>query len=360
MNRGFFVWLVLGILCIGGVGWYAWSHHDADEVHAQTAAVTSGPIVRRLVVAGTLQAVKSVDVGSQVSGQIKSLEADFNTIVTKGQVVAHIDPSTFQDALDNAEAGLGQAQAALQGYEVAVEDAQQKLTRAKELAAKQLIPQSDLDAAQIAADGAAADVAAGKAQVTRAEGSVETAKTDLAHTIITSPTDGIVVNRAVDVGQTVAASFQAPVLFTVAANIEAMQVQALVDEADVGGVQEGQDVEFQVESYPDETFHGKISQVRLQPTAATGAQAGGGGGGGGERCRIDCEHGRHVHDDHRRVERGSSPASGHDGDGGAHRFVACERDAHSKPGAAVPSVTRSAEGRWPERPLHGAHDWIGR
>jgi HlyD family secretion protein len=286
MNRGFFVWLVFGAACVGGIGWYSWTHHDADELHVQTGAVTSGPIVRRIVVAGTLQAVKSVDVGSQVSGQIKSLEADFNSIVTKGQVVAHIDPALFQAALDSAQAVYEQSLADLQGYNVALEDAQQKLARMQELTAKSLETQADLDAAKIVYDGAVADIPAGKATVTRAKGSVEQAQTNLDHTVITAPADGIIVNRAVDVGQTVAASTNVPVLFTIAANIEAMQVQALVDEADVGGVKEGQDVEFQVESYPDETFHGTISQVRLQPTAATGAQgqtggSGGGGGGGG-------------------------------------------------------------------------------
>jgi HlyD family secretion protein len=283
MKRGFFVWLVFGVLAlaVGGIGWYGWTHRNSSEVRVQTSPVTSGVIARRIVVSGTLQAVKSVDVGSQVSGQIKSLEADFNSIVTKGQVIAHIDPATFQASLDDAQAMYEQSLADLEKYRVEVEDTGQQLTRAKALAAKELIAQADLDAAKIASDSAAADVAAGQAQVTRAKANVNVAKTNLDHTVIRSPTDGIVVNRTVDVGQTVAASYQAPVLFTIAANIKAMQVQALVDEADVGGVQEGQNVEFQVESYPNETFHGTIAQVRLQPTAATGAQAGGSGGTGG-------------------------------------------------------------------------------
>jgi HlyD family secretion protein len=250
-------------------GLYAWDHRDRSDLRVQTAEVTLGPVVRRVVVTGTLEAVKSVDIGSQVSGQIKSLEADFNSIVKKGQVIAHIDPVAFQAALDNAQANYEKSVADLGVAEASLEDANQKLTRAKNLAEKQLIAQSDLDAAVIVQKSAATSVGSARALVTRAKGLVDQARANLDHTIITSPVDGIVVNRAVDVGQTVAASYQAPVLFTIAANIDQMQVEAQVDEADVGAVREGQEVTFQVESYPTETFHGTISQVRLQPTSPT-------------------------------------------------------------------------------------------
>jgi HlyD family secretion protein len=271
MNRGFFVWLGAGVIAVGAVAWYGWQHRDPSQVHVQTAQVTSGAVARRVVVSGTLQAVKSVDVGSQLSGSIKSLQADFNSIVKKGDIVAHLDPVPFQDALDNAQAAYARAQADLEGYKVEVEDTGEKLTRAKSLRARDLITQQDLDSAQIAYDTAKADVEVGSAQVTAAKGQVDQAQTNLDHATITSPVDGIVVNRAVDVGQTVAASYQAPVLFTVAANIDQMQVQAQVDEADLAAVQEGQDVSFVVESYPDSTFYGRVSLVRLQPTSATGA-----------------------------------------------------------------------------------------
>ena len=271
MNRGFFVWLLAGVLAVGGIGWYGWQHRSTDQVHVQTSLVTQGPVARRVVVSGTLQAVKSVDVGSQLSGNIKSLEADFNSIVKKGQIVAHLDPTPFEDALANAQAAYGKAQSDLEGYKVEVLDTGQKLERAKALRAKDLLDQQDLDSAQIAADSAKADVEAGQAQVMSTKSQVDQAQTNLDRTIITSPVDGIVVNRAVDVGQTVAASFQAPVLFTIAANIDQMQVQAQVDEADLAAVQEGEDVSFQVESYPDATFHGRVSLVRLQPTTANGA-----------------------------------------------------------------------------------------
>lgn len=260
-----------GVIAVGAVGWYGWTHHEPNQIHVQTAQVTSGPVARRVVVSGALQAVKSVEVGSQVSGLIKSLQADFNSIVKKGDIVAHLDPTPFQEALDSAQATYERAKADLEGDKVAVEDAQQKLTRAKALRGHDLMTQQDLDAAQIAYDTAKANVAVGAAQVTMAAGQVDQAKANLDHTIIRSPVDGIIVNRAVDVGQTVAATYQAPVLFTIAANIDQMQVQAQVDEADLAAVQEGQDVSFVVESYPDATFHGRVSLVRLQPTTAQGA-----------------------------------------------------------------------------------------
>src|SRR5262249_32393023 len=185
---------------------------------------------RRIIVAGTLQPVKSVDVGSQVSGTIQSLAVDFNSIVKKDQVLARLDPALFQASLDSARAMYEKAVADANGFRVAVDDAQTKLTRAQELAAKQLIPQSDLDAAEIALKQAQADVQSGLAAANRAKGTVDQAETDLAHTVISAPVDGIIVNRSVDVGQTVAASYQTPVLFRIAASIDNMQVQADVDE----------------------------------------------------------------------------------------------------------------------------------
>jgi HlyD family secretion protein len=270
MKRGLIVFLV-AVVVLGGGGWYAWTHRNQDQLQVQMATLTSGPIVRRVVVAGTLQPVRSVDVGSQVSGQIVKIEVDFNGIVKKGQELAQIDPTTFQAALADAQAALEQSQADEQVSEVGQLDAAQKLTRAKALVAKKLMAQSDYDAAQIAADSAAADVESAKASVTRAKANVDQAQTNLDHTHITSPVDGIVVNRAVDVGQVVQASVTSPLLFTLATSIETMQVQAQVDEADIASIKEGEDVTFQVESYPDEEFRGTVFQVRIQPGSTTTA-----------------------------------------------------------------------------------------
>jgi len=250
-------------------------------VDVTTAEVTSGTVVRRIFATGTLQATRTVDVGTQVSGAIASLGADFNSIVRKGNVVARLDPSLYQAALDQAKAALVQSEAALQqanadllGARTAEADARIKLARANSLAASQLITQADVDAAQIAMDEATATVSSMSAQtkdaaasVAQATAAVAQAQVNLDHTVIYAPTDGIVLNRSVDVGQTVAAAVQAPVLFTVATDLRRLQVQVDVDESDIAGIKSGQAVTFEVESYPDEVFHGVVSQVRLQPIA---------------------------------------------------------------------------------------------
>jgi HlyD family secretion protein len=268
MKRTYFVWAVVVLLAVGAAGWYGWTHRQGPALHLQTAKVTKGAIARRIVVAATLNTVKSVDVGSQVSGNIAMLAVDFNSIVKKGQLLAKLDPALFQAALDSSKAAYEQSQADLGVAQAALEDAQEKYTRAKALSASQLIAQSDMDAAEIALHSATADVTSSKASVTRMQANVEQAQTNLDHTIILAPTDGIIVNRSVDVGQTVAAAMTAPVLFRIAADLQKMQAQAEVDEADVGSVKAGETATFQVESYPNETFTGTISQVRLTPTTS--------------------------------------------------------------------------------------------
>jgi HlyD family secretion protein len=243
--------------------------------------VTSGTVVRRIFATGTLQATRTVDVGTQVSSVIASLGADFNSIVRKGQVIARLDPSLYAAALDQAKASLLQAEAAVQQADAdlstartAEEDARIKLTRATQLSASQLITQADLDAANIAMNEASATVNSMAAQkndaaavVAQAKATVSQAQVNLDHTVIDAPTDGIVLNRNVDVGQTVAAAIQAPVLFTIATDLRRLQVQVDVDESDIAGIEAGQPVTFEVESYPDETFRGVVTQVRLQPIA---------------------------------------------------------------------------------------------
>jgi HlyD family secretion protein len=259
----------------------AWALQTTSEVHVTTSPVTAGPITRRVVASGTLQAVTTVEIGAQVSGIVQSLSVDFNSFVHAGQVIARLDPSSYDAQLRQAEAGRAQAQAALgraeadvQGFQTAREDAQTKLSRAEALAARQLITQSDLDAARIAMDEAKADVASGqagiaeaKAAVDQATAAVTQAAVNVEHTIIRSPIDGIVIDRAVDIGQTLAVSVQSPELFRIAADLTRMQVQVDIDEADVGGLTTGDVVTFEVESYPNQTFSGTLSQVRLQPVA---------------------------------------------------------------------------------------------
>ena len=242
-------------------------YRSRDGVGPAIAAepVSRGSIVSVVAATATLEAVTTVQVGSQVSGSIRSLSADFNSIVRKGQEVARLDPALFQSAIEQARASLVRAEADRDRLKVALADATSKLTRAKELGARQLIPASDLDAADVNQRLAVAQVRSADAQVTQARAALSQVEVNLAKTIITSPIDGIVIARNVDVGQTVAASLQAPTLFVIAADLRQMQLKANIDEADLGQVAAGQPVRFTVDAYPNQTFRGTVEQVRLNP-----------------------------------------------------------------------------------------------
>jgi HlyD family secretion protein len=270
---------VLFVAAIGaGVGAY-YVRRGNTELQINTAPVTRGDIVDSVGATGTLQAVTTVMVGSQLSGNISWLGADFNSIVKKGQVIARVEPSVFEAQLQQARANLAQAranlvkaQSDLERTKVQLTDAQQKYSRAKELGSRQLLPQSELDAAKVAVDTAEAMLASQQATVTQAQAGVAQSQAqvnqnqvNLDHTVIVAPIDGIVTQRSVDVGQTVAASMQAPILFVIAADLTKMQVNANIDEADVGRIRPGQHVTFHVDAYPTESFDGTVSQVRLQP-----------------------------------------------------------------------------------------------
>src|SRR5262252_3457660 len=270
---------LLIVLAIGaGAGAY-YIRRGGPEFQVNTSPITRGDIVDTVGASGTLQAVTTVQVGSQVSGNISFLGADFNSIVKKGQVIAKLDPSLFDAQLQQARANLQQtranlakAQSDLDRSKVMLTDAQQKYTRAKELAAKSLLPQSDLDAAKIAVDSAQAMLSSAEATVNQSnaavnqsQASVNQNQVNLDHTVIEAPIDGIIIQRSVDVGQTVAASMQAPTLFVIAADLTKMQVNANIDEADVGRIRPGQHVTFKVDAYPTDTFEGTVSQIRLQP-----------------------------------------------------------------------------------------------
>ncbi len=217
----------------------------------QTANVTRGAITQVVTATGTLNPVVNVQVGSQVSGNIAKLNADFNSQVKAGQVVAQIDPMLFQAAVTQAEGDVASAQA---GLELAKLNAEriQKLFQQKNSA------QQDLDSAMAALHQA-------EANVKIKQGALDKAKADLDHCTITSPVDGVVISRNVDVGQTVAASLQAPIIFQIANDLTKMQIDSNVAEADVGAVEVGQDVDFTVDAFPSRTFHGKVVQVRNAP-----------------------------------------------------------------------------------------------
>jgi HlyD family secretion protein len=264
MKYRFIIPVVLAGIAVVGATTY--DRLGAAPPVVTTDAVSRGSIVNVVSATGTLEAVETVEVGTQVSGSVQSLGADFNAIVRKGQVLARLDPSLIRADVDRNRANLAAAEADVERFRVMFQDADTKLTRAQQLAARQLIPASDLDAAAVARRTAEAQVKAAAAQATQARATLKQAEVNLSKTVITSPIDGIVISRAVDVGQTVAASLQAPTLFTLAADLGRMQLKASIDESDVGSIREGQPVTFRVDAYPNDVFAGVVEQVRLNPT----------------------------------------------------------------------------------------------
>jgi HlyD family secretion protein len=227
--------------------------------------VTRGDVVQVVEATGQLEAVTTVQVGSQVSGTIQSLSADFNSRVRKGQVIARLDPSVLEAQVQQAEATVVRLLADVERARIDVDDSETKLRRAKKLFARGLIPATDLETAETTARQAQASLKAAQAQVTQSQASLNQNRVNLSHTVITAPVDGIVISRNVDVGQTVAASMSAPTLFQIAKDLTEMQVNASIDEADIGQIKAGQRVTFKVDAYPNDTFAGTVSQVRLDP-----------------------------------------------------------------------------------------------
>ena len=264
MKKTVFALVVLGALGGGGFAYYKYSKTPVEPT-ITTAAVTRGDIADTVGATGTLQAVTTVQVGTQVSGIVQDLYADFNTLVKKGQVIARLDPSTIQTQIEQARANLVRAQADLERLKVAADDAATKLKRARELSARQLIPATDLETAEVTKRAADAQIRSAEASIAQSQASLRQNEVNLEHSVITAPIDGLVISRNVDRGQTVAASMQAPTLFVLAADLTKMQVVANLDESDVGRIRPGQIVRFHVDAYPTEEFTGKVTQVRLQP-----------------------------------------------------------------------------------------------
>src|SRR5262245_23405874 len=259
------VTLVL-LLAAGGAGYGYWRMNNEPKDPPYLIASVAKSNIRQVVSStGTLQAVTTVLVGSQVSGTIATLAADYNSKVTKGQVVAQLDQSRFAARVEETRANLLAAQASAAKSKVALEDAERTLKRVKELKQRDLVSQSELDGAQTAFDASRSQFNVAQAQVGQAQASMNQAQIDLGYTIIRSPVDGIVISRSVDVGQTVAASLSAPTLFTIANDLTRMEVHTNVDEADIGNIFEGQDVTFTVDAHPQRRFRGKVHQVRNAP-----------------------------------------------------------------------------------------------
>ena len=252
--------LVLLLLAAGSAWWYFARQPDAPTY--RTAKVERGPITATVSSTGTLNPVTSVQVGTQVSGQIQQLFVDFNSPVKKGELIARIDPETFTYRVRQAEADLESARSSVGRAQVAQVIADRDLKRTRELVARNFVSPAELDRAQSTFDLAAAEVRTAQAVVQQRAAQVATARVDLSRTEIRAPVDGVVIKRSVDVGQTVAASLQAPELFVIAKDLRDMQVDTSVDEADVGRIKIGLRATFTVDAFPGRQFSGEVRSVR--------------------------------------------------------------------------------------------------
>jgi len=259
--------ILIGILIviILGIAVFIFFKNKENGPKYRTEKITKGDIETSVTATGTVNAVTTVLVGTQVSGTIKNIYVDFNSPVKKGQLIAQIDPSIFEAQVEQARANLLAARANLEKAEATLIDAKRTFERNKQLFSKNLIARSDVDTAETNNETAKAQVSAAKAQVAQTEAALKNSQTNLGYTRILSPVDGVVISRNVDIGQTVAASFQTPTLFTIAQDLTKMQIDTNVGEADIGNVKVGQDVDFTVDAYPDITFKGRVWQVRNAP-----------------------------------------------------------------------------------------------
>lgn len=285
---------LLALLLLAAIGWGLWTWQPwrapANQPQYRLGALERGPLSAAVSASGTLNALVTVQVGSQVSGQVRELLVDFNSEVRRGQIIARLDPETFETRVDQAEADLAAARGAVEvtrgtlttreaelaKAELALADAQRNLARKQRLVEQGFLSVAELDGARFASDSAAeqarlartgvtvaqAQIAAAQAQVAQRQAALRQARAELGHTVIRSPVDGVVISRNVDVGQTVAASLQAPVLFSIAQDLRRMEINVAVDEADVGRVRTGQKMRFTVDAFPGQRFTGQVTQIR--------------------------------------------------------------------------------------------------
>jgi len=255
----------IGVLLIVGMVALFLFREGSQSGKYETALVDRGDIVEKITATGTINPVITVRVGSQVSGRIFKIYADFNSQVKKGQVIAQLETDLYQTKVAQADANFKLAQAQVQEARVALLDAENNLRRIKNLSKGLVASERELEIAETTYKAAEAAFSAAQARGEQARALLNSAKVDLEHTTIYSPVDGIVISRNCDVGQTVVASFQTPDLFLIAQDLTKMQVEAYVDEADIGKVQVGQEVLFTVDAFPETVFKGKVSQVRFAP-----------------------------------------------------------------------------------------------
>lgn len=261
------IWIALFAVC--GFVLYRtqpWKKAEDPAAKFETAKVDRGPIVAKVTASGTLSALVTVQVGSQVSGRIKDILVDYNSAVKKGQIVARLDPQLLTATLEQARANYNAALADLQKSKVQAMDAQRQLTRQRSLNERKLTAQADYDTADANAQVADANVLSSQGRVEQTRAALNQAQVNLDYATIESPIDGVVISRSVDVGQTVTASLQTPTLFVIAEDLRKMLVDTSVAEADVGKLQAAMDASFTVDAYPTERFEGKVRQIRNSAT----------------------------------------------------------------------------------------------
>ena len=265
--------LLLGIAVVailgGGTWWWTARKGEAADSAYRTATIERGDIRVAISATGTLSAISTVTVGSQISGQVTDVLVDYNSEVKKGEVLARIDPSTYEAQIEQGNAQIANAQASLKQAQATLANAELDYTRKADLGRHKLVAQSDVDLARAARDQARAQVNAAQASIRQQTASTQTTRVNLDRTVIRSPVDGVVLTRTIEPGQTVAASLQAPELFTIAEYLSKMKIELAVDEADIGQVKVGQAVSFTVDAFADRQFRGQVQQVRLSATTTS-------------------------------------------------------------------------------------------
>jgi len=259
-------YIIIGIPClIAAIAAPIYFFGAGEAIHYNTVKIDKGDISKYVTATGTINPVRTVLIGSQVSGLISKIYVDFNSTVKPGQILAQIDPVPFEHQVKKADAALATAVATLEKAKVNTQNNYRNYRRSKKLYDKKIISINDLDEVRTTYQTSLADKKLAETQVLQAKATLEIAKTDLEHTVITSSLNGIVISRNVDVGQTVAASFQTPTLFNIAEDLVHMQVNTNVDEADVGMVKVGQTAKFTVDAFPDDIFEGNVIEIRIAP-----------------------------------------------------------------------------------------------
>lgn len=266
IKKRYVITALVAIVVIGGT---ITSSAIKNRVHYETTPISQCTITQVVEASGTITPVNTVSVGSTVSGLIKAIYVDYNSIVKKGQLLAQIDPANFEAAVQQNQAQINSAESDMAKIQAVTEMSRKTYSRYKNLYKKNFIAKSELDQAESDYLSNLAQIGAARAKINQARASYKTAMTNLGYTKIIAPVDGTIISREIDLGQPVAASFQAPELFTIAQDLTKMQIEVNVSEADIGKVKEGQQVTYTLDGYPDRLFYGKVTQVRISPTTVS-------------------------------------------------------------------------------------------